>query len=151
MCAGRHSIAHSLSVPLCPSRVGEEEDSTGGSSVPSLDIANASQQIDVARRVLLHNVFYVVGFEGLFELAPRYEVLDLIRRSLTWSVLVKEIREIIWLVCAVALAFPLTFRMNRMAILCWFVNWMHRGSSSSSVGESRRVEEERRGQFGQTI
>lgn len=146
MCAGRHSIAHSLSVPLCPSRVGEEEDRTGGSSVPSLDIANASQQIDVARRVLLHNVFYVVGFEGLFELAPRYEVLDLIRRSLTWSVLVKEIREI-WLVCAVALAFPLTFRMNRMAILCWFVNWMHRGSSSSSVGESRRVEEE----FGQTI
>lgn len=95
MCAGRHSIAHSLSVPLCPSHVGEEEDRTGGSSVPSLDIANASQQIDVARRVLLHNVFYVVGFEGLFELAPRYEVLDLIRRSLTWSVLVKDQRDMV--------------------------------------------------------
>lgn len=46
-------------------------------SVPSLNISNSAQQIYVACRVLLHYVFNVVGFEGLFELAPRYEVLDL--------------------------------------------------------------------------
>lgn len=46
-------------------------------SVPSLNISHSAQQIYVACGVLLHYVFNVVGFEGLFELAPRYEVLDL--------------------------------------------------------------------------
>lgn len=46
-------------------------------SVPSLDISDAAQQVDVAGRVLLHNVLHVVRLQRLFELAPRYEVLDL--------------------------------------------------------------------------
>lgn len=49
-----------------------------GGLVPSLDIADAAQQIDVAGCILFHNVFHVVGFQGLLELSPRYEVLDLI-------------------------------------------------------------------------
>lgn len=64
--------------------------------IPSLNIFNTPQQIDMACSILFHDIFNVVWLKGFLKLTPRYEIFHLDMRL---NIQFKDIRKNISLLC----------------------------------------------------